>query len=93
MAGGVAVFSPRLWFSSMSVHDALRWSRFYQLEPWGNREAGIRTGLLAFATGEIDRAKVAVDDFVVAAPTEHERRNREQVEGQIAEFYSWRNSD
>lgn len=74
----------------MTVGAALRWARFYAVEPWGNKEAGLRTGMLAMAVGECDQEKVTAEDFVVAVPTPGEARRREESAELVAEFESWR---
>lgn len=88
-AGGVAVFDPVAWFGAMSVATALRWSRFYAIEPWGNKEAGLRTGMLAAATGQASQ-EISVEDFIVSAPTRREAAEIAEWERQAAEFDSWK---
>ena len=72
----------------MSVRTALRWVRHYAVEPWGNREAGIRTGLLA-KTNVSDPDKIAAEDFIVSLPTKQEEKEREEWEERVAAFHSW----
>jgi hypothetical protein len=85
-AGGVAVFDPEAWFGQMSVRAVVGWLEFYAVEPWGNREQGIRTGMLALATG---MEKGSAEDFIVSTPTKAEERERRQWEEQVAGFNSW----
>lgn len=75
----------------MSVKAALRWSRFYEAEPWGNKEAGIRTGMLAISGGNLGR-EVKAEEFIVAAPTREQQRSAERFERELAEFNAWRRS-
>jgi hypothetical protein len=87
-AGGVAILDPEAWFAAMAVKTALRWSRHYELEPWGNKESGVRTGLLALSAGNIE--KDAVDDFVVSAPTKRESVNIAKWRQEADEFDRWK---
>jgi hypothetical protein len=85
-AGGEAVLDPEEWFGRMTAKTALGWLMHYAVEPFGNRERGMRTGRLALATG---LEKGSEEDFIVSDPTEAELRDRQKWEEQVAEFYSW----
>ena len=54
--------------------------------------AGLRTGLLAMATGECDPEKTTPEQFVVAAPTPGQERDEERTAEINAEFQRWRRS-
>ena len=68
----------------MPARDYLGWLRHYNREPWGNREKGLRTGLLARATSELE--DLDVETFVIAAPTKAEQAEREEWDRQSREF-------
>jgi hypothetical protein len=70
--------------SDWTADKYLRYLRHSYLEPWGNREKGLRTGLLARATSELE--DLDIETFVVAAPTKAEQAEREEWERQAAEF-------
>lgn len=68
----------------MPAADYLGWIRHYHAEPWGNKEAGLRTGMLAVAVSEADG--LDPETFVIASPTKAEQAEREEWERQSAEF-------
>lgn len=68
----------------MPAKEYLGWLRNYDLEPWGNKEAGLRTGLLAMASSEIEG--IDPEMFVISEPTKREQAEHEEWQKQSAEF-------
>lgn len=69
----------------MPAKEYLGWLRHYLIEPWGNKEKGIRTGLLAaVSSGE----ELDPEDFIIKAPTVAEKAEIESWQRQAEEFDS-----
>ena len=62
----------------------LRYIRHYHVEPWGNRESGLRTGYLAMVTS--DAEGIDPETFIIANPTKAEAKERDEWERQSEEF-------
>lgn len=67
----------------MPAAEYLGWLRHYLAEPWGNREKGIRTGLLAAASAGVE---LDPEDFIVKAPTKAEQAEIDDLKKQAEEF-------
>ena len=62
----------------------LQFIRHYHVEPWGNREAGLRTGYLAMVTSKAEG--IDPETFIIAAPTKAEQTERDEWDRQREEF-------
>ena len=68
----------------MPAKEYAGWLKHYCEEPWGNKEAGLRTGYLAIAASQVEG--LDPEGFIVALPTKAEEKEREEWEQQAREF-------